>query len=118
MKTVLGFVETFANAVAMKISAAQKHVLVEGPRKSPQDSDVNEGGVDRDAQAGEAHPLTASSRPRLFPREHLRARMRSASSRPSENWLRISDCDTEGLCNSAEILLKISQVAFMQMGLA
>lgn len=47
--TVLGFGETFADAVAVKISADERHVLVEGPRKSSQDLDMNEGGMDRDA---------------------------------------------------------------------
>lgn len=36
-KTVLGFGKTFASAVALV-----------GPRKNPQDSDMNEGGIDRD----------------------------------------------------------------------
>lgn len=45
---------------------------------------MNEGGMDRDAQAEQAHTLTASSRPRLS-QEHLPGRLRPASSQSSEN---------------------------------
>lgn len=53
--TVVDFGETFAKVIAMKISADQRYVLVEGPRKSPQDS-VDEGGMYRDAQAEQTDP--------------------------------------------------------------
>lgn len=67
--TVVDFGDTFAKAIVMKISADQRYVSVEGPRKSPQDSDVNEGGMYRDAQAEQTHPPTAFSRPTLSPQE-------------------------------------------------
>lgn len=113
--TVLGFGENFANVMAMKVSADQRHVLVEGPQKSSQDSDMTED------EMTEMHNRAGSSSPQ--PLQGLDSLLKNtfqlSSDQPAPALQKtVSTWTMKDSATLLRLSFEISQVAFTQMGLA